>query len=376
MPRTHAAGSDGADPERLTPRALYRAVLLAFGLGTAVLIFPTLAGLLLLMLLVVIAAVPLSAATGRLERLRIPRGVGAPLMLIAGLGVLGGLISLLVPAFVSEGQRLVDAMPSIVDSLRRTLGQVTHSSPGKAGQSLQSFVSGYTNHPAKLLGPATAVGAGLAGLVATLVVLAITALYMAIRPEPLVRGALRLVTPPHREEAHRIMRRLARAYVGWLRGLAAGMLVLWVITYLGLRAVGLPFAVVFATLTALAMTVPYYGALVSAIPPVLLALTISPGKALIVAAIYLASHEVEGNIIEPLIMARALELHPALVAVGVVAVDRLFGFVGLMVAVPILVTAKILVEDLWVRPTERAWEVGAQWRRPPGHVARRVPSRP
>jgi predicted PurR-regulated permease PerM len=143
------------------------------------------------------------------------------------------------------------------------------------------------------------------------------------------------------------------------------MLVLFVVTYLGLMAVRLPYAIVFATLTALAMVVPYYGALVSAVPPILLALTISPGKALIVAGIYLAAHQLEGNVIEPLVMARAVELHPALVAIGVIAVERLFGFIGLMVAVPILVTVKILVEELWVRPLEAAHG----GREPPDEVA-------
>jgi predicted PurR-regulated permease PerM len=100
--------------------------------------------------------------------------------------------------------------------------------------------------------------------------------------------------------------------------------------------------------------VPYYGALVSAVPPILLALTISPGMALLVGLVYLVAHQLEGNVIEPLVMARAVELHPALVAVGVIAVERLFGFAGLLVAVPILVTVKILVTELWVRPLESA----------------------
>jgi hypothetical protein len=140
-----------------------------------------------------------------------------------------------------------------------------------------------------------------------LVVTLITALYIAIRPQPLQDGALRLVSPARRQHAKDVMHQLAQAYVGWLRGLAAGMAVLWVVTYIGLMLVGLPYPVVWATLTAIAMVVPYYGALVSAVPPILLALTISPGTALLVALVYLVAHQVEGNLIEPLVMARAVE---------------------------------------------------------------------
>jgi predicted PurR-regulated permease PerM len=104
------------------------------------------------------------------------------------------------------------------------------------------------------------------------------------------------------------------------------------------------------------MIIPYFGALLSSIPPIIYALTVSPGKAVIVAVIYIIAHQVESNVIQPLVVARSVELHPALVAVGVVAVDQLFGFVGLIVAVPILSTFKILVEELWVRPVEQSDE--------------------
>jgi predicted PurR-regulated permease PerM len=338
--------------DRLTATALYRAVLLAFALFVLIQVFPVLAGLLLLVLLVVIVAVPVSGATTRLERLHVPRAVGAPLVLLTVVAVLGGLIALLVPTFVSEVNRLVDVLPSTIDSLRRNLSRATHAPPSQAGSNVQRFVSGYVSHPSRLLGPATTVGAGAAGVLTGLIVVALTALYSSIQSESLVRGVVRLFPPPKRAHARHIMHRLATAYLGWLKGLAIGMAVLWIITYVGLTAIGLPFAVVFATLTAVAMVIPYYGALVSAIPPVLLAVTISPGKALLVAALYVLSHQVEGNLIEPIVMSRAVDLHPALVAVGVVAMERLFGFLGLVVAVPILVTIKILVEELWVRPLE------------------------
>jgi predicted PurR-regulated permease PerM len=131
-------------------------------------------------------------------------------------------------------------------------------------------------------------------------------------------------------------------------GLIIGMVILGGLTYLGLIIVGLNFAAFFAVFTAIAMIIPYFGALLSSIVPILYALTFSTGKAVLVAVVYVVAHQVESNMIEPLVVARAVKLHPALVAIGVLAVERLFGFVGLIVAVPIIVTFKILVEELWV----------------------------
>lgn len=336
----------------INPATLYRAVLLAFGLAVAGLIFKQIVTLVLAVLIVVIIALPLSAFASALQRIGIPRGVGAALGLLLGLGALGGVIALIVPIFSQEINQFANSLPSIVDALRHRLGRLTGTSPTRIGQQVQHFVNTYTQHPTKLLGPLTSVGAGVVAGFATVIVVLLTALYTAIHPEPLAAGFVSLAPPAKRPHAEHILSRLRVAYLGWLRGLMIGMAVLGGVTYIGLRIVGLDFAAFFAVFTAVAMIIPYFGALLSSIPPIVYALTISPGKALIVAIIYVVAHQVESNIIQPLVVARTVELHPAVVAVGVVAVDRLFGFAGLIVAVPILATVRILVDELWIQPME------------------------
>lgn len=337
---------------KLTPVALYRAVLLAFGLVVAGLVFQQLITLVLAIIIVVIIALPLGAFATAVGRFGIPRPLGVLLGLLIALGLLAILVTAIIPVFSQEINKFVDSLPGIVDSLRHQLGHLTGSSPSKTGPQIQQFVNGYTHHPARLLGPIASIGTSVAAALAAIVVVLLTAVYTAIQPEPLLNGILRIVPPPRRGEARRILDRVATAYLGWLRGMIVGMLLLGVATYLGLILVGLQFAAFFAILTAIAMIVPYFGALASSIPPILYALTISPGKAILVTLIYVATHQLEGNVIQPLVMARAVELHPAVVAVGVIAVERLFGFVGLIVAVPILATIRVLIEELWIRPIE------------------------
>jgi predicted PurR-regulated permease PerM len=338
---------------RITPATLYRAVLLAFGLVVAGLVFEQLVTLFLAVLIVVVAALPLAAAATTLQRLGIPRAIGATVTLLLAVGALGATIALIVPIFSHEINQFVGSLPSIVDEVRHRLGRLTGSSSSKTGAQLEHFVHGYTQHPSQLLGPLASVGESVVAVLAAVIVVVLTALYTAIHPEPLVRGLVRVVSPSRRHQAEHILSRLGDSYLSWLRGLVIGMVVLGGITYLGLLIVGLPFAAFFAVFTAVAIIVPYFGALFSSIPPILYALTISPGKALIVAIIYIVAHQAEGAIIQPLVVGRTVKLHPAVVAIGVVAVDQLFGFVGLIVAVPILSTIKILIEELWIKPVER-----------------------
>ncbi|HUE27275.1 MAG TPA: AI-2E family transporter [Solirubrobacteraceae bacterium] len=339
---------------RVTPGTVYRAVLLAFALVVAALLFKQLVTLILAVLIVVIIALPLAAFANLLNGVGVPRAFGALIGLLLGLGAIAGLVALVLPAFSHEINKFAASLPSIVDDLRHRLAGLTGTSPSRVGNQIQHFVNGYTQHPTKLLGPAASIGASVAGGIAALVVVLLTALYSAIHPDPLVYGLVRVVPPQGRPKAKLILCRLRVAYLGWLRGLVIGMCVLGGITYLGLQLVGLGFAAFFAIFTAVAMIVPYFGALASSIPPILYALTISPGKAVLVAIVYVLAHQLESNVIQPLVVARTVKLHPAVVAIGVVAVDRLFGFLGLVVAVPILATVQILVEELWIKPTEES----------------------
>jgi predicted PurR-regulated permease PerM len=338
---------------RITPGVIYKAVLLAFGLVIAAMIFQALTDLVLGVLIVVIIAAPLSAFADLLERWRVPRGFGAALGLLIGIGAFGGLIAAVVPVFTSEVNHFAAALPSIGNELSRRLGRLTGSSPGHVTKQVQHFVTGYTHDPSKLLGPAESIGASVAAALAAVVVILLTSLYTAIHPRPLVDGLVRVFPIPRRPHVHHILTRLRTAYLAWLRGLLVGMLVLGGLTYLGLELVGLHFAVFFAVFTAIAMIVPYFGALASSIPPIVYAITVSSKEAVLVAIIYIVAHQVESNVIQPLVVARTVKLHPAVVAIGVVAVDQLFGFIGLLIAVPLIATVSILIDELWVQPLER-----------------------
>jgi len=330
----------------------YRTVLLAAGLLLFGLLFRQLVTLLLAILMTIIIAIPLAAAAQRLERYRIPRAAGALITLIGGIGALALIIYLLIPPFVDQTNEFVDDVPSIVHKLEDVYADVTGQNSSEVGDKVQNFVERYTDQPDRLIGPLTSIGLNVAGILGALVLILITAYYMAIRPEPLVEGLVRLAPPPRREHVRYVLGRIRRSWIGWLEGVAIDMLVTGVMLYIALTIVGLDFAIFFAVLSALLVVVPYFGAIAGAIPPTLFALTDSPGKAILVLGAYVLVQQLESNVTIPIIMAQRVRLHPAVIAIGVVVVGQLFGFVGLFVAVPILSLIIIAVEEFWVKPVE------------------------
>jgi predicted PurR-regulated permease PerM len=342
--------------EEGTPHVAYRAVLLAAGLLLFGLLFRQLVTLLLAILITIVVAIPLSAAATRLERYKVPRPLGALLALVGGLGVLALIITLLIPPFIDQTNQFVDQVPDVVDSLENTYADWTGEDPGQVGDRVQEFAEKWTNDPAKLIGPITSIGLNIAGVLAALVLILITAYYMAIRPEPLVDGLVSLFPPPRRQHARFVLERIRRSWIGWMEGVGVDMLATFILLWIGLTIIGLDYAVFFAVLSALLVVVPYFGSIAGAVPPVLFALTDSPGKAVLALVVYVAVQQVESNITIPLVMSQRVKMHPAMVAIGVVVVGQLFGFVGLFVAVPILSLIVITTDEFWVKPIEERYE--------------------
>jgi predicted PurR-regulated permease PerM len=329
----------------------YRAVLLAFGLFVAYLLFRALATFVIAILITILISIPLSAgATAFQRRLGFPRALGAFVTLLLELGAIAGLLYLVIPSFVDEGKKFIDQLPGIVTSAEHSVRDLINARPGEVGHAVQHFVNGYVNNPERLIGPAASIGLNIVEIIFFLVVIVLTAFYIAVNPRPLVDGVLSLIPPDRREHGRAVMERLRSTWIGWMQGLLVNMLINGVLLYIGLRIIGLDYALVFAVLTGLLTVIPYFGAIAAGVPPVLFALSNSLEQALLVLGIYILTHEIEGNVSVPLVMANRVRLHPAVVAIGVIIVGALFGFIGLFVAVPILSLVMILIDELWVKP--------------------------
>jgi predicted PurR-regulated permease PerM len=343
---------------------LNRAVLLAAALLLFGLVFQELVTLLIAVLITILLAIPMAAFADALERRRVPRPVGALLGLLLGVALFVGVLALIIPPFADQTQEFIDQVPATVDSVEETIADITGSSQGEVGVEVQQFLERYTEDPGELVGPLASIGISLAGILGALVLMLITAFYMAINPAPLLAGCVSLFPPERRQWARAAMNRLRAAWIGWMQGVIIDMALTGVLLYAGLELIGLDFAIFFAVFAAILVLIPYFGAIIGAIPPTLFALADSPEKALLVLGIYLLVQQVESNVTIPLVMANRVKLHPAVVAIGVVVIGQLFGFVGLFVSVPILSLIVIVIDEVWVKPMEA--ERGLSPEGPPG----------
>jgi predicted PurR-regulated permease PerM len=332
------------------PRVAYRAVLLALGLLAAGLLFEALVQIVMLVTIAIVIAVPLAASANWLARWHIPRAVGAVASLLVGAAVTAALLAFVVPTFVSQVNDFLTQLPTTVSHLEHTVNHVLGLRRGTTTRAVTQFVHRYTDHPAVLLGPLATIGVSVATIVGAIVVLLISALYMAISPAPLVNGLVRLFPGPRQPDVRRTLERIRVAWLAWLRGVALDMLVLGGLLFIGMQIVGLQFAAGFAIFSALMTVIPNYGSVISAVPPIVYGLTSSFHEGVLVAVVYVIVNQVEGNVALPLIMGRSVSLHPAVIAIGVLVAGSLFGIVGLLISVPLISLTLILADELWVKP--------------------------
>jgi predicted PurR-regulated permease PerM len=339
---------------RAIERVAFRTVLLIAALVLFGLAFQQLITLFIAVLATVLVAILLDSAASRLERRGVPRPLGALLALLAGAAVFAAILVAIIPPFIDETDKFVNNVPTIANDLQERVHDITGASKSEIGHRAQKFARRYTDHPERLIGPLTSIGFGVAGVLAAVVLMLIIAYYMAARPEPLIAGMLRLFPPDRRDHAQHVMTRLRDAWIGWMQGVAVDMVVSGILLYLGLTLIGLDYALVFAVVSSLLVLIPYYGSFIGGLPPVLFGLADSPGKGLLALVVYVAVQQVESNFTIPLVMSKTVNLHPAVIAIGVLVVGRLLGFAGLFVAVPVLSFMTITIEEFWIKPMEEA----------------------
>jgi predicted PurR-regulated permease PerM len=375
----HSLGSNavrgyrpGVPPGELRPiraQDLYRVVLFAVALVGAILLLDTLLSIALAVVVAILLAIPLSSCASFLQRrFKIPRVLGVLLSLLGMVVAVALLLALILPPLVDQVSGVIDQLPNAINKLQRGLRDIgIHTKD--AGTTVRDFVRNFQKHPEKLLGPVTDVGVSILGSVVLFLIVIVNAVFMATNPGPLLRGTLALFPNTEHPRVRRTLERIRSAWLAWIGGVVADGIILGFLLWIGLTIVGVKFALTFAVLSGLLTVIPNYGSIISAIPPILFSLQDSPTKALLVLLVYVVVNQFEGNVLYPLIMARAVNIHPAVLAIGVIVMAALFGVIGLFVSVPLLSLTVILVDELRVKPLqarEAEEEATEQRRRRPG----------
>jgi len=187
------------------------------------------------------------------------------------------------------------------------------------------------------------------GVLGDLYIILFLGIFFTANPSLYKDGILLLVPEGKKQLGKEVMNRISLSLKGWLKGMLLSMVLITILIIIVLSIVGVPIALALALITGILEIVPNFGPLIAMIPGVLLAFTISPNTAIIVALLYIVSQTIVANIVTPLIQKKMINLPPALTLISQLVMGVVSGALGIILAVPLLAILFILVDELYVK---------------------------
>lgn len=331
-----------------------RRVLTVFGLGIFFVAAWYLRNTLMLAFLAAILAVSLSIPVARLQMFGIRRNLAILITLVGGLMAITLFVVWLLPILIIQVADILADLPPAFEAAQEQYNNWLSEQnstlqgflPPLDDEQIGNAVNGLANVASPFLASA---GNVLASAAINLFFLIVVSVFLLIDPKDYVRGFVMLIPPNYRERSLEIMVELRQTLTAWLTALTFSITITATLVWLIIGGVlGVPNGLALGAIAGVMTIIPNIGAIVPLIPMVIFTIADDPGKLIFVLGAYTIIQQLEANFLTPSIVKRELNIPAALVLLFQIISATLFGFLGILLAVPLLATIITLVRELYV----------------------------
>ncbi|MER6094486.1 AI-2E family transporter [Streptomyces sp. NPDC001728] len=306
-------------------------------------------------LLAILGTALLGPLYRRLLLMKVRKSLAAALTVVAVLVVVGGATYIVVAALIDTGDQIIDSLRQAANDIAKHFGA--------AGTSLDDLAKNAKSLLEKFGGTAASgviSGISVVGQMLTTAALALLLIFFFLKDSDRAAGALRSLAPRATGDMTEAMaRRAFEAVEGFMRGTTLVAFVDAVLIGIGLVVLDVPGAVGLAALVFVTAYIPYLGAFLSGAIAVLVALADRGFViALWVLGIVLAVQVIEGNVLQPMVQSRTVQMHPAAVLLAITAGASVAGILGMLLAVPLTAAATGVLSELRRRYAPRGGAEG------------------
>jgi predicted PurR-regulated permease PerM len=333
---------------RILYGAIYRGIILTVVLLLGLYFIYQIRVFVLVFLLTLLFAIVLSGPVNYLARLGLPKALSI-------LGVLGGFVLALwlasvavIPVILTQAKQFIRDLPTLLAQVQDLTINGVGLSPQSVLEEGRDYLSSHVTFSSVL-----DISRSITETVSLSLVAFIVTVYLIIHPALLIDGFVSLFPAGQREKVRDVLGKMYRAVQKWFLGQLSAMVIIGVLTAIALSIIGLPYALLIGAFSGLLAFIPLIGTVISIIPPVLLALAIDPILIVWIVLSYIVIHQVEAHVIQPLVMSRAVTLHPVVVVSAILIMGSLFHLIGLLLAVPLMAALSVLVRELWIARMDR-----------------------
>lgn len=284
----------------------------------------------------------------RLERMGLSRAAATALITVAAVLVFVLLSLLVVPTLIRQTAELINVMPTLFDQL---YGFLTSTFPSilvegsTMRQTLASIGESIQERGPALLESVLGSALSLINIVVLLVVVPVVAVYLLLDWDRMIARIDALLPRDHVDVIRRLARDIDATLAGFIRGMGTVCVILGTYYAVALMAVGLQFGLVVGFIAGLLTFIPYLGAVIGGSLAIGLALFQFWGDWTsigMVAGVFVIGQVVEGNFLTPKLVGDSVGLHPVWLLLALSVFGMLFGFVGMLVAVPVAASLGVI----------------------------------
>ncbi len=271
-----------------------------------------------------------------LDRRGLPRGGAVALVLLGGFAILGGILAFVILQFIDGLPGLTEQVTQSIESTRRWLiNGPTHLRSEQIDSAGNAAIEALHNNQAKLTSGALSTAATVTELVTAAVLVLFTLIFFLYGGRNIWQYVVQIIPSDVRDRVHEAGNAGYGSLIGYVRATFLVALTDAAGVGAGLAIMGIPLALPLASLVFLGAFIPLIGALISGLLAVVVAL-LAKGivYALITLGVLIAVNQVEAHLLQPLVMGRAVSIHPLAVVLAIATGGVLAGIVGALLAVP------------------------------------------
>ena len=283
-----------------------------------------------------------------LEQRKIPRGITVIALYILLFGLASLTLGLLVPTLVDQSSHLADSFGNswhAVSGSVQSLRELTEHYG--LGANVEAGVASIQDQLTRAANGVYATVANTVGGLAALVIVLVMAYYMVVQEKEARNIFHEFVPDKYKQISTTILTRMEEKMSGWLIGQLSLCFIIGVFYWIGLSLVGIHAALILGLFGGFTEFIPYLGPILGAIPAVLIGFTQSPFKALLAFIVVVVIQQLEGHIIVPKVMQRAVGLNPLVSIIALLVGFQLFGIIGALLAIPVATSLTVVLGELY-----------------------------
>lgn len=318
------------------------------------------------LLLLVFTAVVIATALNKLARwlqgFRIKRSLAVFLSISLLILLIVTFFWLIVPPLAEQFQQLTTIVPQGINKLNDWLNILKTQLPTRLREQLPNIninevIAQLQPIFNQLINNAGAFVGTTLGIFLSLLLIIVLTIMMLVDPIAYRQAFMQLFPSFYRRRVNLILDECEVALGGWVIGILINMSVIALLSFIGLSILKIPLATSQAVLAGLLTLLPNIGPTLSVIPPMAIALLESPLKAALVLVIYILIQQLESHILTPYVMAQQVSLLPAITLIAQVFFARFFGFLGLLLALPLTVVGQVWIKELLIKDILDNWQI-------------------